>query len=242
MITSSARFNNDLPYDRFLIEQLAADRAGALDPTRAFAGGGTGYVDARAAVPPTRNPDIIDDRIDVVARGLLGLTVACARCHDHKFDPIPTDDYYSLYGIFASSVEPADPPEIPASVSDNLNRDFRVQLEARTKARDTFLDAKRKAVEADLRTHAGAYLKAGFALGFDGKSSKLDERAKADKLTPGRLRSFSMRLGDAGSWRRARASRTPCSAPGTPSPLSLERSSRGRLLASPRRCHPTIRK
>ena len=54
--------------------------------------------------------EIIDDRIDVVSRGLLGLTVTCARCHDHKFDPIPTDDYYSLYGVFASSTEPADLP------------------------------------------------------------------------------------------------------------------------------------
>ena len=54
--------------------------------------------------------DIIDDRIDVVTRGLMGLTVTCARCHDHKFDPIPTADYYSLYGVFASSIEPTVPP------------------------------------------------------------------------------------------------------------------------------------
>src|SRR5581483_8678612 len=59
------------------------------------------------------NPhDIIDDRIDVVSRGLLGLTVACARCHDHKYDPIPAKDYYSLYGVFASSAEPKDLPLI----------------------------------------------------------------------------------------------------------------------------------
>jgi cytochrome c553 len=44
-----------------------------------------------------------EDRVDVVARGLLGLTVACARCHDHKFDPIPTEDYYALAGVFAST-------------------------------------------------------------------------------------------------------------------------------------------
>ncbi len=48
--------------------------------------------------------DVIDDRIDVVTRGLLGLTVSCARCHDHKFDPIPTRDHYALYGVMASSV------------------------------------------------------------------------------------------------------------------------------------------
>ena len=54
--------------------------------------------------------DITDDRIDVTTRGLLGLTVACARCHDHKYDPIPAEDYYSLYGIFASSEEPDELP------------------------------------------------------------------------------------------------------------------------------------
>src|SRR5207237_5189641 len=54
--------------------------------------------------------DIIDDRIDVVCRGLMALTVGCARCHDHKFDPIPTQDYYSLYGVFASCSEPNEKP------------------------------------------------------------------------------------------------------------------------------------
>ena len=56
--------------------------------------------------------DIINDRIDVVTKGFLGLTVSCARCHDHKFDPIPTKDYYSLHGIFASCVEPSVEPVI----------------------------------------------------------------------------------------------------------------------------------
>lgn len=51
--------------------------------------------------------EIIDDRIDVVTRGFLGLTTACARCHDHKYDPIPIEDYYSLYGVFANSREPS---------------------------------------------------------------------------------------------------------------------------------------
>jgi hypothetical protein len=55
-------------------------------------------------------PDIIDDRIDVVTRGLMGLTVQCARCHDHKYDPVPMKDYYSLYGVFASSAEPKTLP------------------------------------------------------------------------------------------------------------------------------------
>ena len=56
--------------------------------------------------------DIIDDRIDVTTPALMGLTVTCARCHDHKYDPIPTADYYSLHGVFASSTEPRELPLI----------------------------------------------------------------------------------------------------------------------------------
>ena len=59
------------------------------------------------------NPhDIIDDRLDVLTRGTMALTVTCARCHDHKYDPIPTKDYYSLYGVLASSVEPEQPADL----------------------------------------------------------------------------------------------------------------------------------
>ena len=58
--------------------------------------------------------DIINDRIDVVTKGFLGLTVSCARCHDHMFDPIPTKDYYALHGVFASTVEPSEKPLIGA--------------------------------------------------------------------------------------------------------------------------------
>ncbi len=100
--------NSDLPYDRFLTYQLAADKS--IDPNdeanrKHLAAMGFLTVGRRFL---NRQPDIIDDRIDVVSRGMQGLTVACARCHDHKFDPIPTADYYSLYGVFASSNEPGD--------------------------------------------------------------------------------------------------------------------------------------
>ena len=91
--------NDDMPYDRFLLLQIAADQAAPDDQVGA---GGNGLFDAR---PPIlgRVARIIDDRIDVVTRGTMGLTVACARCHDHKYDPIPTRDYYSLYGIFKAA-------------------------------------------------------------------------------------------------------------------------------------------
>jgi hypothetical protein len=99
--------NNDMPYDEFLKRQLSADRMpGSDDPAQLAA---MGYLTLGRRF--LNNPhDIIDDRIDVVSRGMLGLTVSCARCHDHKFDPIPTADYYALYGVFASSEEPGNEP------------------------------------------------------------------------------------------------------------------------------------
>ncbi len=94
-------FSEDMPYDRFLLLQLAADQVTPHDPSALAAMGFLTIGRRFLGVAP----DIIDDRIDVVTRGAMGLTVACARCHDHKYDPIPTADYYSLYGVFQNSVE-----------------------------------------------------------------------------------------------------------------------------------------
>lgn len=100
-------FNEDKPYNDFIREQLAADHLGLPEKDPRLAALGFLTVGPRFL---NREPDIIDDRIDVVTRGLMGMTVACARCHDHKYDPIPTKDYYSLYGVFQSSYEPPEGP------------------------------------------------------------------------------------------------------------------------------------
>ena len=104
-------FNDDKPFDQFIREQLAADQLSlpADSPDQAA----MGLLTLGRMFDRNRH-DIIDDQIDVITRGFLGLTVTCARCHDHKFDPIPTADYYSLYGVFGSSVEPFDRPRIEA--------------------------------------------------------------------------------------------------------------------------------
>ncbi|MGO8696485.1 MAG: DUF1549 domain-containing protein [Limisphaerales bacterium] len=88
-------FNEDLPFDQFLKEQIAADLLPSASDKRTLAA--LGYLTLGRRFINNIN-DIIDDRIDVVCRGMMGLTVGCARCHDHKFDPIPSRDYYSLYG------------------------------------------------------------------------------------------------------------------------------------------------
>jgi len=113
--------NDDLPYDRFVEYQLAADVSPHSNKPQDLAALGYLTVGSRFM---NNNHDQLDDRIDVVSRGMLGLTVSCARCHDHKFDPIPTSDYYALYGVFASSPEPdplpvLGPPEVAAAYNSH---------------------------------------------------------------------------------------------------------------------------
>jgi len=99
--------NNDMPWDEFLVRQLAADRFPEDQTPEDLAAMGFLTLGRRFL---NNKHHIIDDRIDVTMRGMMGLTVACARCHDHKYDPVPTADYYSLYGIFDSSDEPKNEP------------------------------------------------------------------------------------------------------------------------------------
>jgi hypothetical protein len=97
-------FNRDLPYDQFVELQLAADKmedASAEDlPALGFLGLGPQYYNRNRLEVMA---DEWEDRVDTVSRTMLGLTVACARCHDHKFDPIGQADYYALAGVFAST-------------------------------------------------------------------------------------------------------------------------------------------
>jgi len=101
--------NRDLPYDQFVTLQLAADRIEPAVPRNDLAALGFLTV-GRTFLGNTH--DIIDDRIDLVTRGLMGLTVACGRCHDHKYEPVSTADYYALHGIFSSCKIPEELPVI----------------------------------------------------------------------------------------------------------------------------------
>ncbi len=109
-------FNEDKPYDQFLKEQLAADLLPMGEDRRSLAA--LGYLTLGRRF--LNDPQLInDDRIDVTCRGMMGLTVACARCHNHKFDPISAKDYYALYGVFESSTEPNPPPSIsPKAITE----------------------------------------------------------------------------------------------------------------------------
>lgn len=183
--------NHDLPYDRFLLLQLAADQANDAKPRDLAA---MGFLTlGRRFLGVT--PDIMDDRIDVVTRGLMGLTVSCARCHDHKYDPIPTADYYSLYGVFRSCVEktvaiprsdraPVPTPEFVAE----LNKRERTLAEALARHRDEAAGRVREHLADYL--HAQRELDRYPAEGFDVVLSK-------DDLIPASLRRWSAFLADA---------------------------------------------
>jgi hypothetical protein len=104
-----ACFNEDRPFDRFVREQLAGDLLPAADPAKRDEQlVATGFMVVGPKVlfdrdPVRRKMDVVDEQIDTVGRAFLGLTLGCARCHDHKHDPVPTADYYALAGIFAST-------------------------------------------------------------------------------------------------------------------------------------------
>ena len=104
-------FNADKPYDQFLIEQIAGDlqaKDSQEDARRRELFIATGFLSLgpKVLAEPDKvkmEMDIIDEQIDTLGKALLGLTLGCARCHDHKFDPIPIADYYALAGIFKST-------------------------------------------------------------------------------------------------------------------------------------------
>ena len=172
-------FNADKPYDRFIVEQLAADRLPLGEDKSALAA--LGFLTLGRRFLGNQN-DIIDDRIDVVSRGLMGLTVTCARCHDHKFDPVSMQDYYGLHGVFASTDEPAEKPLLGPLVDSPAYQEFlrktaAAEVKVRERARsevDTFL--------AGLRAKTGDYLLGVHDLAAGPKIEKLDLFAGPRKL------------------------------------------------------------
>ncbi|MHB8974169.1 MAG: PSD1 and planctomycete cytochrome C domain-containing protein [Pirellulaceae bacterium] len=146
--------NDDLPFDRFVLEQLAADLLSLSPNDPALAALGFLTVGRKYN---NRHLDI-DDQIDVVGRGLLGLTVSCARCHDHKYDPIPTADYYSLYGVFASSEEPSDLPTVGDPTLTPGYDAFQQELARLQEELAAFKTRKRDELVASALQHATDYV------------------------------------------------------------------------------------
>jgi hypothetical protein len=180
--------NEDMPYNRFLVLQLAADQ---LEERRKGDLAAMGFLTLGRRFLGVKH-EIIDDRIDVVTRGTMALTVSCARCHDHKYDPIPTADYYSLYGVFESSAERLITLEGETMGGEAFQSELRKRQE---KLRET-MAARRAESSARVREFVADYLKAQTELdkypaeGFDQIFEKTD-------LLPSFVRRWEMYLREA---------------------------------------------
>jgi hypothetical protein len=176
-------FNDDLPYDRFIKAQLAGDlmdeatRVRAL-PALGFLGLGPWYYD-NGAVEITR-ADERHDRVDVVSRGFLGMTVGCARCHDHKYDPIPTTDYYSLAGVFLNTVY-HEYPRVPQAVVDEYKAQDK-KIENKEKLLGEFQRIESEQLAQTLALQASKYMQAAWKVTGEPKEevSKIVDAGKLD--------------------------------------------------------------
>ncbi|MBM3823391.1 MAG: DUF1549 domain-containing protein [Verrucomicrobia bacterium] len=147
--------NEDLPFADFVTDQLAADQH--APPRHSWRLAAMGFLTLGRLFD--NNPhDIYDDQIDTVTRGFLGLTVSCARCHDHKYDPITARDYYALYGIFSASEPPLDPPllESPETLPDGPQ--FEKALAAKRLELQTHIDQQYAEITETARRRTADYL------------------------------------------------------------------------------------
>ncbi len=149
-------FNDDMPFDRFLKMQIAADSFTDAPDAPDLAALGLLTVGPRFI---NKVDEQIADRIDVIGRGFLGLTISCARCHDHKYDPIPTADYYGLYGVFASCEEPADFPLIAgAAPPSDLVAEYQQARAKKVADRTAYGEGLRSKAMDDIRKRPQEYL------------------------------------------------------------------------------------
>jgi hypothetical protein len=166
-------FNDDMPYDQFVRAQIAADlgpdatRVRNL-PALGFLGLGPWFYD-NGAVEITR-ADERHDRVDAVSRGFLGLTVACARCHDHKYDPIPTKDYYAMAGVFLNT-QYTEYPLAPKSVVDEY-KDLEKKIQKKQQLLNEYLFNESKQLAGTLVFQSSKYMQAAWKVLGETKTDK----------------------------------------------------------------------
>jgi hypothetical protein len=191
-------FNSDKPYDRFVTEQLAGDLLPQSDDLETMHGRwtATGFLTLGPKMLAEDDPvkmqmDIVDEQLDTTARAFMGLTVGCARCHDHKFDPIPTADYYAMAGIFKSSktmenfkVVAEWHEYVLASKADRDRLDAHVALiESKTDAIKAIVKEQNGLLVAQGWSKAGDYLLAADQV-VRSREIEIDPVLAADKARP----------------------------------------------------------
>ncbi len=171
-------FNDDMPYDLFVKAQLAADQLSEVEfegRTREDVMGGLGMFGL--------SPKFQDDRIDVVGRGFMALTIACAQCHDHKFDPIPTEDYYAMLGVF-NSTQVSEHPLVRSEVVEEYRAKKQLADDAEAKL-DEFLAMQSRQLVDALAARTEEYVLASWRVSGPEKSSlnRLAKKGGLDKET-----------------------------------------------------------
>ncbi len=149
-------FNRDMPYDRFLREQLAGDLLARSGPPERYAEQviATGFIAQAKRFATHKHEDmhlIIEDTINTLGQSVLGLTIGCARCHDHKYDPLTSADYYALYGFFQSAVYPHPGSEEEHRPSEFIPLVPPAELKRREDAYQALHGAKIRSLEESLR-------------------------------------------------------------------------------------------
>jgi hypothetical protein len=152
--------NDDMPYDRFVMEQIAADQLD--EPNREERLAALGFFALGPVYYGKAVFDELDDRVDTLSRGLLGLTVACARCHNHKFDPIPTEDYYALAGVFACT-EYKEYPQAPPDVVERFDN-AQVAIKKQTDDINGFLQSEATRLAEAQLSETAKYMAAAWTL------------------------------------------------------------------------------
>ncbi len=151
--------NQDLPYDQFVKAQIAADQMDEKVRAKMIPGlgmNGLGVWAFDANPPVIQRADEWNDKVDTTTKAFLGLTVGCARCHDHKYDPIPSKDYYRLVSVFASTKYHAY-PLVPKAVVDDYEAKKK-ELEEKEKAKKKYLDDLARLYAQSLRSQTEDYM------------------------------------------------------------------------------------
>lgn len=205
-------FNQDKPFDQFVREQLAGDLLPAAASQRETfeQWTATGFLVLGPKMlaeqdKPKLVMDVVDEQIDVVSRALLGLTVSCSRCHDHKFDPIPARDYYALAGIFKSTKTMGDLAfvskwnERPISTTDEKAR-FDGYVKRTNEVESAIAAAKQQAeaaVREVWRSRAPAYLQAAISCATGSTTNCVTTNAAQSGLHAGTLERWVNHVGSA---------------------------------------------
>jgi cytochrome c553 len=200
-------FNTDKPYDRFLVEQIAGDLLpAATREARNDQLVATGFLalGPKVLAEPDEKKmdlDIVDEQLDTLGRAAMGLTLGCARCHDHKFDPVTAADYYALAGVFVSTKTMENfkkvarwhenPLATPEEIKEKADLDARIaklkeRIKALTAKKDDESKAEAKKLQAELAALEKSARELPSAMGVtEGKPTDVPLLRRGNHLTPG---------------------------------------------------------